>query len=95
LEGWLHLPLTQKISEFRAIVLVSHKSTPTYTKSMPSPMETRKNQRPPNPRRMENQNILPFTMGKMTARRQGECIIGKNFAPQELSDILNDNKKKI
>jgi hypothetical protein len=36
---------------------------------MPRPMETRKRPRPQNPRRrLENQNILTFTMGKMTAK---------------------------
>jgi hypothetical protein len=33
-------------------------------------MVERKKPRPPNPRRrLENQNILLFTMGKMTAKR--------------------------
>jgi hypothetical protein len=33
-------------------------------------METRKIPRPPNPRRrLEKQNILVFTMGKITAKR--------------------------
>jgi hypothetical protein len=47
--------------------MVPHKSTPTYAKSIPSLMETRKTPRSPNPtRRQENQ---PFTMGKMTVRK--------------------------
>jgi hypothetical protein len=38
---------------------------------MPSPMlETSMSPRPPNPSiRLEKKNILPLTMGKMTARR--------------------------
>jgi hypothetical protein len=67
---WLHLPLKLKPSKLRATITDLHKSTPTYAKSIPRPMETRKTPRPPNPRRrLENQNILPFTMGKMTAKR--------------------------
>jgi hypothetical protein len=65
----LHLPLKLKPSKFRATIADLHKSTPTYTKSIPGPMETRERQRPPNPRRqLDNQNILPFSMGKMTVR---------------------------
>jgi hypothetical protein len=70
LEGWLHLPLKLKASKCMATITVPNKSTPSYTKSMPSPMETRKSLRPPNPwTSLEKQHILPFTMGKMTARR--------------------------
>jgi hypothetical protein len=68
---WLHLSLKPKPSKFRATIVDLHKSTPTYAKSMPRPMETRERPRPPNPRRrrrLDNQNILPFTMGKMTVR---------------------------
>jgi hypothetical protein len=50
-----------KISKFRNTIAVPPKSTPTYEKSMPSPMERRKkSSRPPNPRRRENQNMLPM-----------------------------------
>jgi hypothetical protein len=67
---WLHLPLKLKPSKFRATIADLHKFTPTYSKSMPRPMETRERPRPPpnQRRRLDNQNILPFTMGKMTVR---------------------------
>jgi hypothetical protein len=70
MERWLHdIPLKAKVSNFRATIVVPHKSTSNYSKSMPMPMITRKKPRPPNPRRLENQNILPFTIGKTIARR--------------------------
>jgi hypothetical protein len=66
---WLHLPLKLKPSKFRATIADLHKSTPTHAKLMARPMETRERPRPPNPRRrLDNQKILYFTMGKMTVR---------------------------
>jgi hypothetical protein len=63
-------PLKLKLSKFRGIIMDLHKSIATYKEPTPRPMETRKRPRPLNPkRRLENQNILPFTMGKMTAKR--------------------------
>jgi hypothetical protein len=59
--AWLHLPLKLIPSKFRATITdLYYNSTPTtYAKSMPSLMETRNSQKPPIPRRRENQNILP------------------------------------
>jgi hypothetical protein len=49
-------------------------------------METRKTPRPPDPRkRKENQNIQPFTMDKMTARRVFPVLeVGENVIPDRL-----------
>jgi hypothetical protein len=44
--GWLYFPLKLKPSKFRATIMDLHKSTPTYTKSIPRPMKTRKRPRP-------------------------------------------------
>jgi hypothetical protein len=73
---WLHLPLKLKPSKFRATITDLHKSTPIYAKSIPRPMETRKRPRPSNPRRsLDNKNILPFTMGKMTIRSYSVALV--------------------